>query len=328
MATIKDIAQGAGVSIATVSRVLNYDDSLNVTDETKKKIFETAQKLSYSVKSKSARNLKKAQHEIYILNNYNIKQELEDTYYLSIRIGLENKLNICNIGYKYITLEEITKGIPKKKGMILTGYYTEEEIEKIEMAYGGNVVIIDSELNNEFFDYVLVDINRISIKALDYLTMLGHKEIGFIGARDIADKEDKRELAFMRYIVNLDLPPQEYMKIGSFTPTSGYELMKEFLQSRNHPSCFFISNDAMAVGAYRAINEAGLKIPKDISIIGLNDTSMAEYLSPPLTTVKIYTDFMCETAVDLLLERIRGRKLSKRVYTPTTLIVRESCAKP
>lgn len=325
MATIKEIANKAGVSIATVSRVLNYDETLNVTDETKKKVFETAQKLNYGFKEKAGKRGKKKQFDIYVVNNFNTRQELEDTYYLSLRIGLENKLNQHNISYTYITLEQVVPGMLLKDGMILVGTYSEQDTQIIQNVYSGPVVVLDSEQDTEEFDYVLADMYKTSMKALEYLRTLGYAEIGFIGARDQNQKKDKREIAFIQFMENNAVKPGRFMKIGTFTPGSGYALMQEFLREKNHPAAYFIANDSMAVGAYKAVQEAKLNIPKDISIVGLNDAGMVQYLSPPLTTMKIHTEFMSEVAVELMLERIKGRKLSKRVYIPTTLVVRESC---
>lgn len=326
MATIKDIAEQAGVSSATVSRVLNYDESLNVTDETKKKVFEIAQALEYNFNKKVKGKAKKPAYDIYILNGHTIQQELQDTYYMSMRLELENKLNQCNISYSYITFEDLNSDMVQKDGIILVGSFNKEKIEKVETYYSKPVVVMDSDLRNEDFDYVLVDVERITIKALEYLESLGHTKIGFIGARDDLKVQDKRESTYRYYMEQKLEGEEQYIKIGDFTPASGYALMKQVLVSENYPTAFFIANDAMAIGAYRAIEEMGLKIPEDISIIGLNDISTAKYLSPPLTTIKIYIDFMSEVAVDLLIERIRGRRLSKRVTVPTKLKIRASCS--
>ena len=102
--------------------------------------------------------------------------------------------------------------------------------------------------------------------------------------------------------------------------------MKKALNLKEIPSAFFIASDPMAVGAYKAIQEKGYNIPNDISIVGFDDIPTAQYLSPSLTTVKVYTDFMGETALDVLMERIKDeRLLSKKVVLPVKLIIRDSC---
>ena len=88
----------------------------------------------------------------------------------------------------------------------------------------------------------------------------------------------------------------------------------------------FAGNDAMAIGAYKAISEAGLQVGQDISLIGFDDIYTSQFLTPSLTTVKVYTDFMGETAVDVLVEKIKSRReIHKKILIPTKLMLRESC---
>ena len=104
--------------------------------------------------------------------------------------------------------------------------------------------------------------------------------------------------------------------------------MQEALELRKIPTAFFIASDPMAIGAYKAIQEKGYRIPEDISIIGFDDIATAQFLSPSLTTVKVFTDFMAETALSVLMEKIKGeRTLSKKILLPVKLIIRDSCKK-
>ena len=121
---------------------------------------------------------------------------------------------------------------------------------------------------------------------------------------------------------------KENLYIGKFTPQSGYELMKMALGDKNNVTAYIIANDSMAIGAYKAISEAGLKIPEDISIVSYNDNITSQFIVPALTTVKIHMEFMGETAVDLMIEKLKdGREIAKKIVIPTELIVRDSCGK-
>ena len=114
-------------------------------------------------------------------------------------------------------------------------------------------------------------------------------------------------------------------KFGDYYAKYGYRLLKELYNERNMPTALFVANDSMAAGSYRAAYELGLKIPDDISIIGFNDIPTAKYMVPPLTTVRLYMEFMGEYAVKLLEERIvRGREICVKVSIPTKLYVRDS----
>lgn len=331
MATIKDIAEKAGVSMATVSRVLNYDESLNVTDATRKKIFEIAQELEY-VTTKE-RKSKKVIYQVCIIKGYSEKEEIEDTYYLSTRLSIEKSLKEGNIDYIVISKDNLfDERLKAIDGIIALGIFSAEEIQSIKNI-NSNIVFVDSDPDDEDFDCVVIRMHKVVEKALDYLVSLGYKEIGYIGGVDYFNEDrlklsDYRENWYRHYMNDINSLNEKYIKIGSFTPASGYKLMKEILDTGEYPRAFFIANDSIAIGAYRAVMEKGLTIPDDISIIGCNDISTAQFIVPPLTTIKIYTEFMGETAVDLIIERIKfERKISKKVIVPTKLIIRSSCKK-
>ncbi len=330
MATIRDIAAKAGVSIATVSRVLNFDESLNVSDSTKKKIFEVAEELNY-VTVRERKNKKQNFTKIGIIHWYSEKEELGDPYYLSIRIGIEKK---CD--EEFIKFERINKGdnyenIEPIDGIIAIGKFGKSEVEQIEKL-SENIVFVDSSPDEDLYDSVIVDFRKAMTNVLDYLTSLGHKHIGYIGGEEYVNNgrdkvNDYREITYYEYMQAMNMLNKDYVGLGSFTHADGYKIMKNMLNRDDYPTAFFMANDSMAIGAYKAIMESGLRIPEDISIVGFNDISTAQYLVPALTTVKVYTEFMGETAVELMLERLRnGRHISKKVIVPTKLVIRDSCS--
>lgn len=328
VATIKDIAERAGVSLATVSRVLNYDENLNVTDSTRKKIFEIAQELEY-VTTKN-RKTRKNILKVGIIKGYSDKEEIEDTYYLFIRHSIEQFLSEEKIEYFTIGKDENDERIKELDGIIAIGNFTNTDVQNFK-SWNCNVVFVDYSPDEEDFDCVVIDMKKSVKKVLNYLVSLGHKEIGFIGGRDIIEAgeiehKDCREVAFTNFMQSRNLFKKEFVRIGSFTASSGYNLMKEVLDSGKYPTAFFVANDSMAIGAYKAVQEKGLKIPDDISIIGVNDISTAQYIMPPLTTIRIHTEFMSKVTIELLMERIRDeRQICKKVVIPTNLVIRESC---
>ncbi len=100
--------------------------------------------------------------------------------------------------------------------------------------------------------------------------------------------------------------------------------MKEIIESNRLAKAYLIASDAMAIGALRALYEANINVPNDVSIIGFNDNPQSEYTIPPLSTIKVYKDFMGEKAVNLLLESIKGKKVREKVLISTKLIIRKS----
>jgi LacI family transcriptional regulator len=105
--------------------------------------------------------------------------------------------------------------------------------------------------------------------------------------------------------------------------------MKTAISGEKLPTAFFIENDSMAVGALRALHEAKLRVPHDISIVGYNDIAISAFLQPPLTTVKVHMEHMGETAVELLADRLAAkREIAKKIVLPTRLQERESSGAP
>lgn len=325
MATIKDIAEKAGVSIATVSRVLNYDETLNVQDETRKRIFEVAEQLDYQVKDKKKR---KRKLKIGVLYSYSLEEELEDTYYLSVRVAIEKKL--AEEGYKKYRINsgDCREDLAALDGIICLGTFSQSMMDRIE-SYQKPTVFADAVPDTEKFDSVIHDIERSVLKVMKYLMGQGHRKIAFIGGyetdSDGVEVVDNRTYAYQRYMKQAGLFKEEYMKIGGYTPKYGYQMMKELLELPERPTAVFVANDSLAIGCYKAVNEKGLAIPEDISVVGYNDIPAAKYLVPPLTTVHLYMDFMGEQAVSVLAERIlTGREISVQTLIPATLVLRES----
>lgn len=328
MATIKDIAAKAGVSIATVSRVLNHDETLNAQEETKKRIFEVAEELEYEVKVQRKRRKKL---KIGVLYSYSPTEELEDPYYLCIRLAVEKKME--EEGYKKypVTLQDSAEALAGIDGIICSGTFSHSMVERIG-SWKKPVVFIDCCPDISRFDAIMIDYQQAVTEVLDCFVRQGHTKIGFIGCaetdRDGMALKDERTDAVKKYLTEKGLFHPEYIKTGLFHAKYGYKLLKELWMEGHLPTALFVANDSMAVGCYNAAYELGLKIPDDISMIGFNDIPTAKYMIPPLTTVRLYMEFMGEHAVHMLEERVLGnRQLCIKVTVPTKLYVRDSVKK-
>ncbi len=331
MATLKDIAKLAGVSLATVSRVLNHDAGLNVSDDTRKKIFRVAEELGYQTMRQRSKNLSK-RIGIGVIHWYSQKDELGDPYYLSVAKGIENecfnkKIEFSAIfkdGEKYATGE-----LDDLDGFIAIGKFSEEDILGFSK-FSRNIVFIDSSPNDKVYDSVVVDIRRATLEVLEHMVNNGHSRIGFIGGREYVGKhkeplEDERERTYRDFIIDKGIYDERNIYIGAFTMEAGYSLMKKAIEKGELPSVFFVASDSMAMGVIQALYESGIKVPYDVSIVSFNDINTSKYLIPPLSTVRVHTEFMGVTAVGLLLERIKeSREIAKKVILPTELIIRES----
>lgn len=325
MATIKEIAEKAKVSITTVSRVLNYDETLNVQDETRQRIFEIAEQMDYKIKDKKR---KKRKLKIGVLYSYSLEEELEDTYYLSVRVAIEKKIN--EEGYKKFRINSKMEKeeLPHLDGIICLGTFSHSMIEKVK-TYQKPTIFVDAVADTDIFDSIIHDIKTSVVKVMDYLMEQGHRKIAFIGGYEVDSDgkavEDSRNTTYEEYMRSKELFKEEYIKLSGYAPKDGYNRMRELLELADRPTAVFVANDSLAIGCYKAINEKGLLIPKDISIIGYNDISAAKYLVPPLTTIRLHMEFMGERAVDILAERIlTEREIPVQTWIPSQLIIRES----
>ncbi|TWT00516.1 LacI family DNA-binding transcriptional regulator [Planomicrobium sp. CPCC 101079] len=328
MATIKDIAEKAGYSISTVSRVLNNDQNLSVPDETREKIYKMAEEIGY--RKKTVRLLVKNIAFLYWLTD---KEELEDIYFKSMRLEIEKLARKFNIE---LTTYKITGGIQEIpdniEGFIGVGTFSDKELAYLR-SITPNGVFIDSTPDADHYDSVRPDLEQITRKTVNYLVEKGHESIGFIGGtyhnpNTDEDEMDIREKAFRAYTDEKGLLKDEFIFIHrGFSVENGYNLMTEAIKTLGDrlPTAFFIAADPIAVGCLQALNEHGILIPNRVSIISINNTSVAKYVSPPLTTYHIDTKEICKNAIELLLEQlIDNRKVVKTVFLGSELIVRKS----
>lgn len=328
MATIKDIAQAAGVSSSTVSRVLNLDESLSVSSHTKEKILAIAESMNY-VNTREKKSKKKTFH-IGIINWYTQEQELDDPYYLSIRLAVEQKCKEEGLSWVNLSPCDFQEKKPKPvDGIIAIGKFGIQDLETIA-ALSPQITFIDCSPDERRFASVVADFCHGVTEALDYLYACGHTQIGYIGGEERINQGvklflDYREVTYRDWMTTHHLDSTSLIFKGNYTLNDGYLLMKTALSSPTHPTAFFIASDPMAIGAYKAISEKGLRVGKDISIVGFDDIQTAPFLVPPLTTVKVYTDFMGQTGVELLIDTLTHTPpIPKKVVIPTHLVKRSS----
>ena len=332
MATIREVAKKAGVSITTVSRILNNDDSFNVSKITKEKVLKVIKQLNYERKKNKNRI---SQSNISVIKCFDEKIENEDPYFVSLKINLENMLKKKVSKVKFFDLEEIEKLIKYNEisnfsltdAVIFIGETSKEKL-KFFKSLNENIICVDVYDTDNITDYIKFDMRNSVEIVLNYIFKLNHKKIGLLVGRNKVVKNlvDFREKYFKEIMVKNGLYREEYLQIGDFSMESGYIMMKEILKLEDRPTAVFCGNDSIAMGAYKAIRENKLKIPEDISIIGFNDLKLSQYSIPPLTTIKIDTKLIAQETINSLIELLEGKRdYHKKVFLPIELIERESC---
>lgn len=328
MATIKDIGEKSGFSISTVSRVLSNDQSLSVPEETREKIFDAAEQLNY--RKKTVKSLVKNIAFLYWLTE---REELEDVYFKTMRIEIENMAKLSNVELTTYKIEGGIRQIPDNiEGFIAVGTFSDKEIAHLRKLTPHGV-FIDSTPDPEHFDSVKPDLAQITRKTIDFLIQKGHHDIGFIGGtyhnpNTDGDEMDIREQTFRDYMEKKGLLQDRYVYCHrGFSVDNGYQLMTNAIEELGDklPTAFFIAADPIAVGCLQALNEHGIQIPKRVSVVSINNISIAKYISPPLTTFHIDMAEICKNAIALLLEQLlEKRKCTKTLYLGAQLIVRKS----
>ncbi|HEM3176958.1 TPA: LacI family DNA-binding transcriptional regulator [Streptococcus suis] len=331
MATIKDIAKELHLSIATVSRVLSNDESMSVSDETRKNIFQTADKLGYTRYKKFSQN-KVEQRKVAIIQWYAESEEINDLYYYSIRIGVEKKA--IDLGYEIVRIFNDSplsnaKGVD---GIIAIGKYSHEQIKALEQI-NKHLIFIDSNTLSMGYTCVTTDYDHAVIGALNHFIEHGQTKIGMIAGRETTPDHyfpevDHRYYTFKNYLTFKGLFNPNYVFVGSFLVEDGYHLMQEAIDTLQDdlPQAFFIANDALAIGALRALHENDISVPDRVSLISFNDTVIAKQVYPPLSSITVFTEEMGNKAMETLDQQLEGNisKFPLMIRLGTTLTLRGS----
>ena len=326
MATLKDIAQAAGISTGAVSRILNNDPTLSVSPETKRKVFEIAQELGYQ----KAKIRDKSLFKMGILQWFSVEQEMQDSYYLLVRQGIEDYCQKHSIGIirAFQSDEASIKTLQDVDGLICIGKFSHEEIQKF-MDICPNIVFLDMPVLDYNITTLTMDFKSAVYDALDYLIELGHRKIAYLGGKEFVGNQElfieERKQAFVSYMNNHGLDGSCIYE-DAFSTASGYQMMQKILESDHLPTAIFAASDAIAFGAMRAIQEKGLSIPDDISIIGFNDTEMSSYTTPALTTISAPAYDMGQHGANLIYAATNlNINTPLKAKIPCQLVKRESC---
>lgn len=336
MVTLKEIARAVGVSPATVSRVLNFDQTLSVTARTRQAIIETAEAMKYETPRARNRPYQQGLSKVALVHYLRPEQELVDPYYVSLRLGIESRCQALKIEtikvYHTVKLPEASL-LQGASGIIAIGRHDETEIAWLKR-HNRNIVFADFAPPTDEFDCVASDLMLATHKLLQSLWQAGYRRIAFAGWVDVYDGvepriPERRVRAYKQWATEMGVYDEALCLTGTTkTEEGGYLLTRQLLSQPNPPDALVTANDNMAVGAYRAIHEMGLSIPDDIAVASFNDISVAQFLNPPLTTVHLAAEEIGEGAVELLLERVGGRELPKRVTLATSVRWRGSTRTP
>jgi LacI family transcriptional regulator len=328
MSTIKEVALKAGVSTATVSRILNGKGTFS--SSTEERVLSAVKELGYKP-SRVARNLRVQRTQLIGL----IISDIQNPFFTSVIRGVEEvayqhdySVILCNSDEDSIKEQMYLTVMHEENvaGIILATTLERGHDEKL-ICCEIPVVAIDRTIDNIGIDTILVDNILGAREAVAHLIKLGHNRIGLIGGLEHVSTARERQLGYERahheFGISLD---QDLMKSGNFKQISGYKIAMELLTLRDRPSALFIANNLMTLGALNAIHSLGLNIPRDVAVVGFDDMPWAISLNPPLTVVAQPDYELGKFAGELLLKRIADQDLeTKQIRLIPKLVIRESC---
>lgn len=329
MSTIKDIAAALGISHSTVSRALN--DSKAVSEDTKLKVREMAQKLNYTP-NESARSLKLANsHDIGVFfSSLNVGTSPSMIHEVTTKINgvLGGEYNIVIKGIDTYMKQYNSINRQNFKGIIVVSQKADDN-EFIERVLRNKIPMVVTnrkldtlEVNNLYPD----DLDGAK-QAMSHLFDTGHMNINIIEGVGDFNSNDQRMKGVLSIVKSKGMNIVS-IESGDYSYKSGYEAMQRIIKAGTRGTALFAFNDDMAIGAMRACFDSGVSLPEAYSIIGFDNDQITQYIKPALTTINRPIGELCNKAAVLLKDEIkRKRKTPKQVVLPTKLVVRESVKK-
>ena len=330
--TIRDVAQRAGVSISTVSRVLNK--SAGVAEAKRERVKEAASALGYSPNPNALSLLGQSTGGIGVLLPY-----IAGDFFSEFLEGIDRTTR--DNGYYLIVssthrvpgaFRAAIQGMHRRvDGLIVMSTQDSADSVKAWLPDGLPVVFVNSEVEDRDLEVVNIDNRGGAYMMTEHLIGLGHRRIAFLrgaeGSTDALERLDGYRAALEAHGLTTD-PALEFE--GDFTLESGERAVPAILEADPRPTALFASNDLSAYGALSGLREAGLRVPDDLSLAGFDDVPLARIASPTLTTVHAPVQEMGQRAIERLLAQAKGTEGHGRgvVQLPTELAIRESTAPP
>ncbi len=331
MSTISDVARLAGVSAMTVSRVIN--NSGYISSETRERVEKVIADLGY-VPNALARSLRFKQTKTLAL----VLTDITNPFFTTIARGVEDAASeqgfsviFCNTDeseskeaeYLNVLLQKQVDGL-----LLVPACYSGDSVTFLQ-EHKVPVVVLDRRVSDVKIDTVRCDSEEGAYRLTRHLLDLGHTRIAILSGPSSVSTAMDRVAGYRRALVEAGLSSRaELVYHGEFVQTSGYQMALQALLVTLRPTALFAANNFITSGAFRAIREAGLRVPEDISIVSFDDLPMASDMGPFLTVAAQPAYEMGRRATELLLTRLAGEGPAEpqEIILPTEIVVRESSA--
>jgi DNA-binding LacI/PurR family transcriptional regulator len=327
---IREVAKRAGVSTATVSRVVN--GTAPVDARTEKRVRAAIARTGYYPNT-HARTLGTGKSHIYGM----IISDIENPFFPELvkcfeRIAVEHghEVLIANTDYRAERMEVCVRRMLERKVDGVAIMTSEMDSELIQMLSGRGIpiVFLDTGAAGDKMSDISLDYDSGVNLAIDHLTSLGHRKIAFVGGPVNLASARIRHRAFLAALERKRLEHWDgFIRSGNHRFDGGFTAMAEILKLEHRPTAVLASNDLTAIGVMRAVSAAGLRVPEDISVVGFDDIALSSFMSPPLTTIRLPRADIAEYAfASLYAASQRGVNQGVTHIVRAELIIRESTA--
>ncbi|MGP0585242.1 LacI family DNA-binding transcriptional regulator [Paenibacillus timonensis] len=331
---MKQIAELAGVSVATVSKIVhNYSD---ISEETRAKVLEVMRQTGY-VPAHTAKALAQKQTPIIgIVFAGRRHADFAHPFFAEVLNAFQKQVGL--FGYDLLFLNPDHKSSGRADYLtrcrqyrtagcfIVSGQEVGTEIRALDQSEI-SCIGIDIPLHGRSSGHLMSDHANMSAKAVEHFYLLGYRELGYIGSTVESDISREREQGYRNALESYGLPLREEWFAGgdSFYEASGYEAMTRMIQAGSLPRAIFAASDLLAIGALRALREHGLRVPEEVALIGCDDIEACRYVTPSLTTIRQNKEKLGRLAASLLFDLIHNQTVASSVVVEPELVVRESC---
>jgi len=325
---MRDVARLAGVSISTVSHVIN--ETRHVSDTLQKRVLNAMDELGYMPNAIARGLVRKETLTIGML-----LPDIANPFFAELSRGIEDtsydhnySVILCNSDGNLEKEHRYIKMLLEKRvdGIIFVAAGMSVEHIRVLQERNMPLVVIDRELAGVVVDAVLTDNADGGWKATRHLLELGHRRISCIAGPSGITLSDQRITGYCQALCERDIPIDEDLIVeGDFQCEGGYQALKQLMQVDDPPTAIFSCNDLMAIGAMHAAHDLGREVPAELSVVGFDDIRFASFINPPLSTIHQPKYEMSTLAAKMLLERIQNpdMKVRRQVLKPR-LVIRRS----
>jgi LacI family transcriptional regulator len=329
LATIRDVAREAGVSIATVSRVFN--DSSIVSEATVLLVRAAASRLNYWPNG-VARSLITSRTQAFGVLLPDIYGEFFSEVIRGLDLAARRHGFHLLVSSSHADSEALTGALRSMSGrvdgMVVMAPDVDAPAAIRSFATHCPVVLLNPGQDVDECDTISIANFDGAHEMVGYLIGLGHRRIAMVRGPEMNLDAEQRLQGYRTALREAGIAPDPALEVfGDFAEASGYEAVPELLRRPTRPTAIFVGNDHMALGVLSALGEAGIRVPEEMALAGFDDVAMARFTSPPLSTVRVNTALLGERAIEMLVSARRSPDSNVRQHEllPTSLAIRSSC---